>query len=69
MKCSLCEAEIEVQPNGWAEGHNAWPIKEDRCCSACNITKVLPERTKLFRMEAKPTYIGDINELNESEGG
>ena len=71
MKCSLCGNDIEVQENGWAEGHNSWPLNEkddDRCCGTCNMTKVIPERLKMVMEKAAPTYIGDISELNAKDG-
>lgn len=47
MKCCLCKEEIDVQGN-WTEGHNAQPLKDGRCCTNCNATKVIPERIKRF---------------------
>ena len=44
MKCSICEGEIEVTSYGWAEGHNAQPVNEGRCCDMCNDTVVIPMR-------------------------
>ena len=38
--CSICGAKYE----GW--GHNAWPVKDGRCCEACNWTYVIPERLR-----------------------
>jgi hypothetical protein len=51
MKCSICTKEIEVQTNGWAGGHNAWPAKSgenDRCCARCNDRVVVPLRLKMI---------------------
>jgi len=45
MECSICGKEIEVV-NGWAEGNNALPINNGRCCDRCNFERVLPERLK-----------------------
>lgn len=44
MKCCLCNKEIPIEPNGWSEGNNAQPLREGRCCNACNIMKVIPAR-------------------------
>ena len=49
MKCCLCEKEIDVQRDAegkifWSQGHNALPLKDGRCCSECDETKVIPER-------------------------
>lgn len=47
MTCSICKNEIEVV-NGWAEGHNAQPVNDGRCCGHCNETVVIPTRLKLI---------------------
>lgn len=47
MKCCLCNKKIEVIGT-WKEGHNAQPLKNGRCCTWCNDTKVLPARLKMF---------------------
>ena len=60
MKCCLCHQEIEVEANGWANGHNAQPLAEGRCCGDCNVIRVLPTRwnrviatrKRLIRLEA-----------------
>jgi len=44
MKCSICTNEIDVQSNGWEEGHNALPLSNGRCCTICNDTEVIPMR-------------------------
>ena len=44
MKCSICTNEIDVQSNGWEEGHNALPLSNGRCCTICNDTEVVPMR-------------------------
>jgi len=44
--CCFCGEEI----NGW--GNNALPLKEDRCCDECNISKVIPERMAKLKKEA-----------------
>jgi hypothetical protein len=45
MKCCLCGNDIEIK-HGWKEGNNALPLKDGRCCDACNLRKVLPARFK-----------------------
>ena len=48
-KCSICEQTIYPEPiSNWADGHNAWPINEGRCCSECNDKVVVPRRIKDF---------------------
>jgi hypothetical protein len=42
--CCICLREIDVEINGWSEGHNAEPIEKGRCCSECNTLLVVPER-------------------------
>tara|TARA_R110001632_G_scaffold189742_1_gene310300 strand:- start:60 stop:332 length:273 start_codon:yes stop_codon:yes gene_type:complete len=44
MKCSICTNDIDVQSNGWEEGHNALPLSNGRCCTICNDTEVVPMR-------------------------
>ena len=44
MKCSICSRDIDVQINGWDQGHSAYPVNEGRCCTLCNVTEVIPER-------------------------
>lgn len=46
IPCCLCGLEIEVQPSGFAEGHNAMPVTDGRACDSCNATKVVPARLK-----------------------
>ncbi len=51
MKCCLCGEKIETVGT-WTQGHNAWPLKDGRCCTFCDNTKVIPARVKTFE-EAK----------------
>ncbi len=44
MKCSICTSKIDVQANGYKEGHNALPISNGRCCTICNDNVVVPMR-------------------------
>lgn len=54
MKCSICNGKIDKQFRSdgkmfWDKGHNPSPIKNgenDRCCSSCNDTVVIPARFK-----------------------
>ena len=43
MKCSICGLPIPVK-HGWAEGNNAEPINDGRCCDDCNNIYVIPAR-------------------------
>jgi hypothetical protein len=44
-KCIICGDKIDVQPlTGWADGHNAEPVRKGRCCSMCNDLVVIPFR-------------------------
>lgn len=44
-RCCICANPIEVEPlSGWADGHNAEPVKSGRCCSWCNDMIVIPRR-------------------------
>jgi len=42
--CVLCDQDIKPDPDGWAGGHNAEPVKEGRCCGHCNSSVVIPAR-------------------------
>ena len=44
IKCCLCGKEIKGR-----ESHNAEPLMSGRCCVDCNLTKVIPERIKLYK--------------------
>ncbi len=44
LVCDICQSTIEVAPNGWDRGHNAWPVTEGRCCGPCNTEYVIPTR-------------------------
>jgi hypothetical protein len=62
MKCSICTSEIDVQANGYKEGHNALPISNGRCCTICNDNVVVPMRMA-FMISGRPvptTAIKDI---------
>ena len=48
-KCCICTEKIDPQKdeNGkvfWKGGHNAFPLKDGRCCTKCNKEKVIPAR-------------------------
>ena len=47
--CSICKDKIDVEGfSGWADGHNAQPINNGRCCSNCNNNYVIPCRLSSF---------------------
>lgn len=46
IRCVLCRVEIEER-----ESHNAEPITDGRCCTACNCKFVIPARIKQWRSE------------------
>lgn len=50
MKCSICKSEIDVQANGFTEGHDAMPLSKGRCCTKCNDTEVIPLRMAFVHM-------------------
>jgi hypothetical protein len=45
--CSICQREIQPDPNGWDGTNNAEPINEGRCCNDCNTNVVIPARIRL----------------------
>jgi hypothetical protein len=46
LLCSICGDEVTPSPTGWAEGHNAAPVGDGRCCDFCNDVHVIPERIR-----------------------
>ena len=46
--CCVCSNPIWPQPNGWAGGHNAWPVGDGRCCDTCNATVVIAARLEHY---------------------
>lgn len=60
MKCCICKKEIDVQPHGWAKGHNAEPVMTGRCCTSCNDTVVIPTRiATLVELRSRPKPSND----------
>ena len=50
--CCICNGPIDPHKTRdgevyWTAGHNALPVKDGRCCTQCNGTKVLPARLGL----------------------
>jgi len=46
--CCICEQPIPIR-HGWAQGNNAEPVKEGRCCYDCEAQVVLPARIARLR--------------------
>ena len=50
MECSICNGSIAItmtSPKDTCfQGHNAEPVNDGRCCSACNTTVVIPARMR-----------------------
>lgn len=47
--CCLCSGPLDVKRTSdgeiyWDKGENAHPVKDGRCCLACNATIVIPTR-------------------------
>lgn len=64
-ECSLCGAEINVAH----QSNNPYPLgnEGDKCCHACNLTKVVPARLGL-RGEEREEYIQQmLNALAKQE--
>ena len=39
-RCVICENVIEVEAlSGWADGYNAYPVAEGRCCKVCDDSR------------------------------
>lgn len=47
MKCCFCGKEAGKY------GNNAQPLKDGRCCSVCNKTKVLPARVEAMKNDTR----------------
>jgi hypothetical protein len=50
--CCLCGRPFESD----LDDHNPWPVSRDadaRCCSDCNMTKVIPARLAMIRTASK----------------
>jgi hypothetical protein len=50
VRCSICHESIPVE-GMFAEGHNAWPVNNGRCCGECNSFVVIPTRIRRMREE------------------
>jgi hypothetical protein len=50
LECSICGGDIDVQPNGWADGNNAEPVNDGRCCDFCNWAVVIPARIREYEV-------------------
>ena len=53
MDCSICKEPIEVTSFGWAEGNDAWPVNDGRCCDTCDMSVVLTARINMMKDERK----------------
>ena len=66
MNCSICTGGIIPQrdPNTgktiWDQGHNAHPVNDGRCCSACNTTVVIPARMGIIFDNMKLSSIREV---------
>ena len=51
-RCVICKGVIEVEAiSGWADGYNAEPVADGRCCKICDNSVVL--RARLLRLYDK----------------
>ena len=45
LLCSICKLPIQPHPlSGWADGNNAQPVNDGRCCDDCDEGVVIPLR-------------------------
>ena len=63
LVCEICQSTIGVNSYGWANGHNAYPITEGRCCSPCNTEIVIPAR--LLNSGYSPKQISEMSDIIE----
>ena len=54
MDCSICGTTIKPNEIGWAEGNNAEPVNDGRCCDTCNHEVVIP--TRIQQMNGRITF-------------
>ena len=52
MDCSICKNPIKVVGT-WDLGNDAWPVKDGRCCDACDMSVVLTARINMMKDERK----------------
>ena len=52
MDCSICKNPIKVVGT-WDLGNDAWPVKNGRCCDACDMSVVLTARIDMMKDERK----------------
>jgi hypothetical protein len=57
MDCSICKEPIEVTGWGWAEGNNAEPVNDGRCCDSCDTAYVIPARMEALRTSSREELI------------
>ena len=56
LTCCICKGEIDIEPNGWALGHNPEPIytgEKTRACATCNNEVVIPTRLGILKKIAE----------------
>ena len=59
IDCCICGGTVDLHRDletgrvFWDQGHNAWPIKEGRCCDNCQMAFVFPKRLQLAQ-ESSP---------------
>ena len=58
MNCSICGKKIIPHPlTEYAEGNNAQPVNDGRCCDGCDQGVVIPRRMA-NAMQGKDPYEG-----------
>lgn len=55
-KCCLCKYEYTHF------GNNPQPLMEGRCCNSCDLTKVVPERIRIFKEKSNQQNKSEIEE-------
>jgi hypothetical protein len=58
MECVICKNEIDKLKDStgkiyWEHGHNAYPLKEGKCCSTCCNELVVPYRIIMWNIYDK----------------
>jgi hypothetical protein len=50
IECCICDETIKE-----VDSHNAYPVKEGRCCGLCNLEYVIPKRMGMIVLDFEIT--------------
>lgn len=65
LRCCLCGKKLE----DIEDCNNPWPFRGDACCHSCNMSKVIPERTRFVsEPDNREQYERVLERLRRSNG-